>query len=128
MFVRFVVAERDRRSDQPRGIFTALYAMERSGELAEYELEWFRSSEKWFNQHLKRPECLTWSSRPNAPRRAITWLKMSATEHVSQMRNLVTLLEHKDLAVEEQHTMRPGYIVYEDEHQVAAVPFESETY
>ncbi|HZS57690.1 MAG TPA: hypothetical protein VFA43_00370 [Gemmatimonadaceae bacterium] len=43
------------------------------------------------------------------------------------MRQLVTLLEHKDVAVEELRTDKPGYIVYEDEHQVAAVPF-SETF
>lgn len=53
-------------------------------------------------------------------------MRMSATEHVSRMRE-VTLLEHKDLAVKELRTDRPGYIVYEDEHQVAAIPFGSET-
>ncbi len=128
MYVRFVVPERDARSDQKRGIFTALYALEREGELASYELEWFRSIEEWFNDHLERPDRLTWSTRPNAPQRAITWLKMSATEHVSRMRELVTILEHKDLPVEELHTEKPGYIVYEDDHQVAAVPFTDETF
>jgi len=76
---------------------------------------------------LKRPARLTWSGRPNATERAVTWLKMGAVEHVSRMRQLVTLLEHKDVAVEELRTDKPGYIVYEDEHQVAAVPF-SETF
>jgi hypothetical protein len=128
VYVRFVVPERDTRSDQKRGIFTALYALEREGQLAPYEVEWFRSIEEWFNDHLRRPDRLTWSSRPNAPQRAITWLKMSATEHVSRMRELVTILEHKDLPVEELHTDKPGYIVYEDDHQVAAVPFRAETF
>jgi hypothetical protein len=43
------------------------------------------------------------------------------------MRELVALLEHKSLAVEELRTERPGYLVYEDEYQVAAMPFEGET-
>lgn len=128
VYVRFVVAELDGRSDQQRGIFTAFYALEREGQLAPYELEWFRSIEEWFNDHLKRPDRLTWSTRPNAPERAITWLKMSAADHVSHMRDLVTLLEHKDLPVEELRTDKPGYIVYEDDHQVAAIPFSSETF
>jgi len=128
MYVRFVVTERDARSDQQRGIFTAIYALERNGDLAQYEREWFHGIEDWFNAHLKRPDRLSWSSRPNAPERAVTWLKMSAAEHVSRMRQLVTLLEHKDVAVEELRTSRPGYIVYEDEHQVAAVPFGNGTF
>jgi len=128
MYIRFVVNERDARSDQQRGIFTVIYALERNGELQPYEIEWFHGIEDWFNAHLKRPDRLAWSSRPNAPERAVTWLKMSAAEHVSRMRQLVTLLEHKDVAVEELRTNKPGYVVYEDEHQVAAVPFSNETF
>jgi hypothetical protein len=43
------------------------------------------------------------------------------------MRELVALLVHKDVPVEELRTERPGYIVYEDEHQIAAEPFMQET-
>lgn len=128
MFVRFVITERHPRSDQQQGVFSAIYALERAGALAPYELEWFRGIEDWFNAHLKPPARFAWSSRPNAPERAVTWLKMSATEHVSRMRQLVTLLEHKDMPVEELRTEKPGYIVYEDEHQVAALPFSRETF
>jgi hypothetical protein len=32
-------------------------------------------------------------------------------------------LEDKDIGVRELRTERPGYILYEDEHQVAAMPF-----
>ena len=128
VFIRFVVTERDSRSDQPKGIFTALYALDRRGELQPHERTWFEDAEAWFNRHLRRPERLAWSSRSNAPERAITWLKMSATEHVSRMRELVALLEHKDVMVEEVRTDKPGYVVYEDEHQVAAMPFGKETF
>jgi hypothetical protein len=128
VYVRFVVTIRDARSGHQQGIFTALYALEREGQLAASELDWFHSIEEWFNEHLTRPERLTWSSRPNAPQRAITWLKMSASEHVSRMRELVALLEHKDVPVEELRTEKPGYVVYEVQHQVAAVPFGAETF
>jgi hypothetical protein len=127
MFIRFVIAERHDLSDQPRGVFSALYALEKRGELAPYELEWFRAAEAWFDAHLRRPERFAWSSRPNAPGRAVTWLRASATEHVTRMRELVALLEHKSIAVEELRTDRPGYVVYQDEFQVAAMPFASET-
>jgi hypothetical protein len=128
VFIRFVITEQDASSDQRTGIFTALYALDRRGELLAHERAWFEETEAWFNRHLRRPERLAWSSRPNAPERAITWLKVSATEHVSRMRDLVALLEHKDVAVDEVRTDKPGYVVYEDEHQVAAMPFGKETF
>ena len=128
MFVRFVVAEKDPRTGHEQGIFTALYALEREGKLTAHELEWFRAVETWLNEHLRAPERLAWSSRPNAPQRAISWLRMSATTHLAKMRELVALLEHKDVPVQECRTERPGYVVYEDEHQVVAMPFGPDTF
>jgi hypothetical protein len=126
MYIRFVVRQRNSKSDQPNGIFTALGQLENQGELADHELSWFREIESWFNEHLARPQRLAWSTRPNAPERAITWLKISAAGHVRRMRELASLLEHKDIPVQELRTDRPGYITYEDEHQVAAIPFTGE--
>lgn len=123
-FLRFVVSERDHRTGKAQGVFTALYGLERDGKLAPYELEWFRSAEDWFNAHLKAPQKLSRSTRADAAPAAITWLKASAHEHVTRMRELDALLEHKDFVVEELKTDAPGYVVYEDEFQVAAVPFE----
>src|SRR4051794_24019542 len=123
MFVRFAVTDLAESSQQQRGVFTALYRLEREGQLAVDEKVWFGEVEAWFNQHLKPPDRFQLSSRPGAPRTAITWLKASAVEHVSRMRELVALLRHKDVQVDEFMTDRPGYVVYEDDHQVAAVPF-----
>jgi hypothetical protein len=128
MFVRFVVGVRDDRSDQEQGIFTALYDLQSRGELLPYECDWFRATEAWFNANLRGPDRLAWSSRPHAPNRAISWLKLTATDHVAKMRELAALLKHKDVLVRELRTDRPGYAVYEDEHQVAAIPFSQETF
>lgn len=117
-FIRFVVAARDEYSDQQQGIFQALYTL----------AKWFLGITRWFNANLETPTRLAWSTRPNAPERAISWFKLSATEHIAHMRELVALLEHKDIAVEEFRTDKPGYIVYEDVHQVAAIPFTNETF
>jgi len=127
VYVRFVVTDRDHRSDQQRGIFTVVYDLERDDQLAPHEQAWFRELEQWFDQNLERPDRLAWSSRPNAPKRAITSLKMSAKEHLLKMRELAALLEEKGVPVEELRTVRPGYVVYDDEHQVAAIPFPHET-
>jgi hypothetical protein len=128
MFLRFVVSERHARSDREAGIFSALYALEDRGELRAGEIEWFRESELWLNKHLPRPDRLAWSSRPNAPERALSWFKDSAVEHVSRVRALCELLEHKGIPVTELRTEKPGYVVYQDEYQVVAMPFENETF
>ena len=128
MFIRFVVPGRHAKSDQRRGVFAALYVLEEQGELFPHERIWLDEIEAWFNQHLRSPTRFAWSSRPNAPKRAITWLKLSATEHVSRMRELAAFLEHKDVPVEELRTTKPGYVLYEDEHQVVAMPFGNETF
>ena len=122
-YVRFVIARRDEDTDQQMGIFMALYELEKSGELTAYEIDWFASIERWFDTNLKRPSNFAWSSRPNAPRRAITWMKTSARDHVARMRELVHLLRHKEIGVDELRTDKPGYVVYEDEFQVTAIPF-----
>jgi hypothetical protein len=127
-FIRFAVAARSEHSDQQQGVFQALYTLKRAGALPLHEEEWFQEITRWFDENLERPSRLAWSSRANAPERAISWFKLSATEHVSRMRELVALLEHKDIAVEEFRTDKPGYIVYEDAHQVAAIPFTNETF
>jgi len=50
------------------------------------------------------------------------------TEHITRMRALAALLDHKDTPVAAFETDKPGYVVYEDEHQVAAIPFGRETF
>src|ERR1019366_3724354 len=47
----------------------------------------------------------------------------SAQERIGKMREMVALLEHHDVSVRMIKTTRPGYVVYEDEFQIVAVPF-----
>jgi hypothetical protein len=128
MYIRFVVHTLHPSSDELTGIFSAVYALERRGELLAHEQKWFQELESWFGVNLAKPERLAWSSRPNAPERAISWLKSSAKEHVLRLRELAALLRHKDVFVEELRTAKPGYVVYEDQYQVAAIPFRTETF
>src|SRR5687767_12415865 len=128
MFVRFVVAERHPDSLQDRGIVSALYDLEKRGELLPHEITWFHDVERWLDQHLPRPSRFSRSKRPGAPSLAISWLRLSAGEHLRRMRELVHLLEHKGVPVTELRTERPGHVVYEDDHQVAAIPFPRETF
>ena len=121
MYLRFAVHARDDDSKREKGLFTALYEVHDAGRLTDYETTWFKEQELWFRKHLKRPEPLT---EPTA----ILWFRSTATEHISRMRALAALLDHKDTPVTVFETVKPGYIVYEDEYQVAAIPFGRETF
>jgi hypothetical protein len=127
MFVRFVIAERDSVSHERKGVFQAVWELRDAGQLAAYEEVWAKRVMEWFGRNMYNPSRLAWSTRPNAPERAISWFRASATAHIAQVRSLVSLLEHKDIAVEMLTTERPGYVVYEDEHQVVAMPFDNDT-
>ena len=120
MFLRFAVHARHETSQRGQGLFTAIYELEKKGRLAEYEAAWFSEQERWFNKHLERPE-------PLKSPLAILWFKSTAFEHITRMRALAALVEHKDTVVEVIQTDRPGYVVYEDEYQVAAIPFGQDT-
>lgn len=47
-----------------------------------------------------------------------------AAEHIAKMYALIQVLEAHGVSVDILRTERPGYIVYEDEFQVAAEPFK----
>lgn len=123
MYVRFVVHRRDKHSGRRLGVFQALYGLRNAGHLSEAEEAAFTALARWFNEQLPEPSRLARSRNSRAKNVAISWFKESATEHIQRMRDLVALLEAHGVAVEAIHTDRPGYIVYEDEHQIAAEPF-----
>ena len=125
MFIRFVVADDEAGWDQQRGLLTEFYRLDQEGELLSHEEERFREAQTWLNAHLPQPEALS-PTRPDSPGRTVRWLRVSSAEHVSCMRALAALLESKGIPVQEIISADPGRIVYEDDHQVAAVPFPKE--
>jgi hypothetical protein len=122
-FVRFVVHEKDEDSGRRTGVFQAAYDLHESRELSEDEMSRLGDVLAWFGRHLPKPDRLTISARPHAKDQAISWLKESAVEHMAQMRAMVLIMEAHGLVVDRIRTKRPGYVVYEDEHQAAAYPF-----
>lgn len=126
MFVRFVVPEIDENSGCERGIFQAMYRLWRRGALAPHEEAWWGEVRAWLNVDLEVPDRLARSRRPGANECAISWFKASATEHIAKAREVVALLEQHEIHSRMLTTDRPGYIVYEDDFQVAAEPFRGE--
>lgn len=122
-FVRFVVHRNDPDSGRRQGLFQALGELDDRGELGPEEHATYTETRDWFRRHLRKPRSFTRSSKPHAKRVAISWFKDTAEQHIRRMRILVGIAEAHGVAVEMIRTERPGYVVYEDRHQVTAEPF-----
>jgi hypothetical protein len=125
MFLRFVTTEVHRVSHQELGVFQAAYRLRDKGSLSHVDESLLKEISDWFNVNLEKPKRFTSAKPPYYRKRqnGISWFKDSAGEHIGKMREMVALLKHHDVAVRMIKTTRPGYVVYEDEFQVVAVPF-----
>lgn len=78
----------------------------------------------WFEANMAEPSRFSTSRYPRAQETALSWVKATANEHVRRLRLLVSLVEQAGhLKIAELQTQRPGYVVFEDDHQVVALPF-----
>jgi hypothetical protein len=123
MFVRFVIKNIDLRSGRRQGLFQAAADLKKSGMLSGADFERLENIRAWFNENLDRPTRMALSSRPHAKAQGISWYRDTATRHVSKMREFQDVLERYGLVVELLKAKRLGYILYEDEFQVTAYPF-----
>jgi hypothetical protein len=122
-FVRFVIRDLDCDSGRRRGLFQALADLDDRGELSPEEQRTYDETYEWFRKNLRKPRSFTRSSKPHAKKVALSWFRHTATEHVRRMRDLASILEAHGIPTEMLRTNRPGYVVYEDRHQVTAEPF-----
>ena len=106
------------------GVFKVAYAIRRSlPPYAPYATE-LAEQLAWFEANMAVPTRFSTSRLPRARGTAICWVKANALEHVRRLRSLVALIEAAGhVRTDELRTERPGYIVFEDDHQVVALPF-----
>lgn len=123
MFIRFVVPVRDHDSHRLTGVFHAAYQVRDRGLLDLSDTLRCDILLGWFNLHLPIPSRFARSRRPNAPSKAICWFKADAGKYINRVQELVALLERNGVGTQMLRTERPGFLVYEDQFQVAAVPF-----
>jgi hypothetical protein len=123
VFIRFIVTKVDRDSGRRQGLFQAAEALEQSAALSGVDREQLETIGNWFDKHLKRPARLAVSSRPHSKAQAISWYRDTATAHIAKMRELQEVLKRNGLTVEMIKAKRLGYVLYEDEFQIAAYPF-----
>lgn len=123
MFLRFVVDEIDPDSGRRRGIIHAAARLRDGPAVTATDRSRLRTLADWFNDHLERPERFNASARAHAKATALSWFKDSAADHLARAWEFVELLSAYGVGVEVLRTKRPGYVAYEDAHQITAHPF-----
>src|ERR1700682_4486565 len=129
-YLRFVVADSHENSGKELGVFHAVLRLREAGKLHEHEDELHDTIRQWFNENLEKPTQFTASKPPfyRKPNKAISWFKNTAKDHLAHIRDLVAILQNHGIAVQMLKTDRVGYVVYEDEYQIVAEPFTTESY
>ena len=124
-YLRFVVPDIDEDSHMELGVFHAVRNLQDRGQLDPQEEEEYEDTRDWFNKNLERPTRFTASKPPfhRKKRKAISWFKHNAHEHIARVRSLVAILRHHGVPVRMLRAERVGYVVYEDEYQIVAEPF-----
>jgi hypothetical protein len=126
LLLRFVVHNKHWRSGRRSGLFQAVDEV--VGGPEHYLYAPMHEIADWFAKHLEDPfkdadkrNEPAWKVEPST--RAISWVKASATDHVSKMYELKALVEEAGWMVEVLQTTKPGAVLYEDEYQVIAAPY-----
>ncbi len=114
-YVRLAANYVDRESRHHAGVFQAACDLMQSGDLTRDEIRMLRDGIRWFRENLYSPRSL------QVPQ-AIFWFKPDAHECIRNVWYLVSLLRAHGRHVRVIVTREPGSIVYQDEHQIAAVP------
>lgn len=126
MYLRFVLLEDHPDTGVRAGLFNAAYSLNREGDLTGAERRELTALLVWFEAELKTPERFSRSTSKGRYRRTpkgISWLKDSARDHVQRMHRLAQILHDHGHHVEMVRSTNPGYLVYEDDHQIVAEPF-----
>lgn len=123
VLIRFVTSDRHEPYGHRSGVFQIAYELRRENALGEPDHAELSLLLDWFGKHLPQPRRLTISRHPRADDTPLSWLRTSAAEHLSRLRRLTEIVQSSGVPVVELRTTRPGYVVYEDDHQVVAFPF-----
>lgn len=123
LYLRLIVGKTHGSHGNRSGVFHACYELRREQRLSPQEDDELSASLKWFERNLTTPNRFTRSGYSRAESTALSWFKPSATDCIKRIRRMVEILEAHGILAEILKTDRPGYVVYEDDHQIVATPF-----
>ncbi len=129
MLLRFVLPRSHPDTGVEEGIFGAAYDLREGTRISTSDRQSLDGLLAWLDVNLAKPQRFNSSKSKGYYRRrtaGISWLKPTAAEHIAKMRALIAILERNGYQVSQTTTDRPGYVVFEDDHQVVAEPFRGD--
>lgn len=106
------------------GLFQAMKFARESEQGVGWALDLMHEASAWFDDNLKAPDTFErgdyWRGRLGQA--GLSWFKPEAVEHIQEMHAIKTGMEACGLHVDVLTTRDPGYIIWEDEHQIVAEP------
>ena len=128
VLLRFVLLRSHPDTGVEEGVFSAAYELRDSALTPISDRRLLEGLLSWFGANLATPARFNRTKSKGYYRRrtaGVSWLKPTATEHIAKMRALIVILEENGYRVSQITTKRPGYVVFEDDHQVVAEPFRN---
>jgi hypothetical protein len=122
-YVRIVVGRKDEDSHVEQGIFQAAALALEWKDISGSDADELNELRAWFSGNLAKPT----SFGRDTLRLGIFWFKPESTEHISRIWEMARILERNGIYVKKIRTIRPGYVIYEDEWQLVAEPFRKGT-
>jgi hypothetical protein len=116
VYIRFVCFQLVENQRNRLGLFQALDEARDNAASPDWALREIGELYGWFKQNLAVPKTFgSWS-------RGLSWFKSPAQDHIAQMHRMKTALEACGVHVEVLTTRSPGDVVFEDDHQIVAIP------
>jgi hypothetical protein len=127
MFLRFTTQFINPYGELETGIFMALkYLRDDHALTTEEDVNQLKELSGWFNKNLEKPTRFSkGTSKVNADI-SLSWFKDSAQAHINKMQHFIKIAEQYDIIIERIVSKNPGYIVFEDDYQISAVPFKTD--
>ncbi|MEV5974086.1 hypothetical protein [Streptomyces sp. NPDC051921] len=123
-FVRFQGTVRSPRGHFP-GIFALANTLAREGRLSEEQYRFWRSANDWYDAAYPDPSATDPTVYDDALHPgAVAWFKPTATHLLDRIPGYLDLLAAHGVPCVRIESPDPGRIVYEDDVQVVAVPWE----
>jgi len=127
MYLRFTTQFINLHGELETGIFMALKHLRDDYPLTNDEhVVRLKELSRWFDKNLEKPTRFSKGTSKYNADVSLSWFKDSAHEHIKRMQDFIEIAEHYDMVIERIAIKNPGYIVFEDEHQVSAVPFKAD--
>ena len=126
MFTRYVLSPFHPHEGPPNGLFVAAYSLKEGLAISAADRPILEQTLVWFEKNLAEPPRFNRTKSKGYDRRSkvgLSWFKPSATTHLENAEKLACLVAGYLRAVKVITTDRPGFVIFEDEHQLVAQPF-----